>query len=97
MKIGETAFAARSDGPFMSPNRRESSVWRRLCHANCLNEGLAFDGRNSSKAPISRLSFFLFSDQSGNLLDSLSELACKFHRLLSDWLGASAIGCACHS
>src|SRR5215831_21300712 len=55
----------------------ESSVSRRLCHANCLKEGLAFDGRNSSKAPISRLSFFLFSDKSGNLLDSLSELSAS--------------------
>ena len=45
----------------------ESSVSRRLCHANCLNEGLAFDGRNSSKAPISRSSFSLFSDQSGGI------------------------------
>ena len=34
-------------------------------------------GRNSSKAPISRLSFFLFSDKSGNPLDSLSELAAS--------------------
>src|SRR6516164_3991168 len=55
----------------------ESSVSRRLCHANCLNEGLAFDGRNSPKTPISRLSFSLFSDQSGNLLDSLPELAAS--------------------
>ena len=55
----------------------EGSVSRRLCHANCVIEGLALHGRSSSKASISRLSFFLFSYKSGNLLDSWSELAAS--------------------